>query len=63
MNRKGSGLDPVEVLSSNLLGGTDDNHKNISGGGVGGAPVEIRTEHLPDESVDCYRCATLLSSV
>jgi hypothetical protein len=59
MNRKGSDLGLVEIVSANLLGGTEDNYRNVSGEGEIGAPVEILTK---DASNEHYRYDNLLIS-
>jgi hypothetical protein len=62
MNRKGSDLGLVEILSANLLGGTENNHRNVPGEGESGAPVEILTKDAPNHSVGHYRYVSLLIS-
>jgi hypothetical protein len=51
--------DLIEALCRHFPGGTEEIHE----GNIAGVSVEIRTEHLPNTSVDSYRCASLYRSL
>jgi hypothetical protein len=52
MDLEGNGHVIIDILSQNLSGETEENHKNVSVTKVD--VLEIRTENLPNTSQECY---------
>jgi hypothetical protein len=59
-NSEGSGRGLIEVLSQCLPGGTEENDENLDR--IGCVPIEIRTQHFPNASIESYRCPNSLSN-
>jgi hypothetical protein len=53
----GHGL--VEILARHLFEGAEENRKNKYVK-ISGAPMETRTEHLPNASLERYLCSNFL---
>jgi hypothetical protein len=55
---KGDDRDLIEVLSRHLPGGTEENYETSVR--IASVPAEIRTEHIPNTSLERYRYTNLL---